>query len=166
MTNINEGQTNNYLVHGVFTLIGGALLIFIHFTLFIPFILIAIALFMSSNGIILDGKKKATMLYSDFFGYKYGKWNKYENIIHAKLILSIERAITNQAMIMGDRGTSKSMTYDIILTNEFGEDILLYEFLKYSKAQKALVAINKEFNTPIVDKVAEKLMQNRKHPRR
>jgi hypothetical protein len=166
MIDINEGHTNNYLVHGVFTLILSAPLMYFHVLFWLPFILIAIALFTSSNGLLIDVDNMRYKAYGNLLGYKTGKWITISRPIHAALILSIERAKTNQAYIMGERGFSKSMTYDIQLTNEFGETILMYEFLKYRIAIKALAAIEKGFKIKVTDKVAEKLIQNQVNPRR
>lgn len=166
MIDISEGYTYNYLVHGVFILIIGAPLIYFHFLLWVPFILVAIAFFTSSNGLLIDVKNSRYKAYGNLLGYKTGKWRSINRLIHATLVLSIERAKTNQAYIMGERGFSKSMTYDIQLTDEFGETVLMYEFLKYKTAIKALSAIEKEFQIKVTDKVAEKLIQNKVNPRR
>ena len=166
MIDINEGFTNNYLVHGVFTIIAGAPLIYFHILWWLPFIIVAVALFTSSNGLLIDVKNQQFKPYGNILGYKVGKWKSMKNPFHATLILSIERAKTNQTMIMGERGMSRSKTYDIQLTNEFGDVTLMYEFLKYSVAINALAAIEKEFKINTTDKVAEKLIQNRTNPRR
>ncbi len=67
---------------------------------------------------------------------------------------------------MGERGTSRSLTYDIILTRPNRQKILLYEFLKYRDASKALKAIEESLHITGQDKVAEKLKQNALRGRR
>lgn len=166
MTDINEGYTNNYLVHGVFIIMLSAPLIYFHFLFWVPFLLLAIALFASSNGLLIDFENQRYKRYGSIIGYKTGKWIPMPNIIHAAIIFSVERAKTNQTMIMGERGQSKSMTYDIQLTSEFEETTLMYEFLKYTKALKTLTILEKELHIKVTDKVSEKLIQNRTHPRK
>ncbi|MFK8037079.1 MAG: hypothetical protein AB8B74_02220 [Crocinitomicaceae bacterium] len=166
MTDINEGLTNNYLVHGVFTILAGAPLIYFHFLFWIPFLIVAIALFMSSNGLLIDSENKQYKAYGNILGYKLGTWKPIENLFHATLILSIERAKTNQTYIMGERGQSRSKTYDILLTEEFGNSILMYEFMKYKDAIKALTVIEKEFLVKTTDAVANQLIKNKINPRR
>jgi len=167
MINIDEGKANIYLVHGVFAIIIGCVLAMtIHFTIFIPFIVLAVGLFMSTNGLTLNFKSKTYTKYSSIFGYKIGKPQKIEYIISATLILSIERAKTNQAMIMGEAGRSKSMTYDIVLMDEFGESTLLHDFIKYRHAIKALERLKTHFEIQTFDKVLDKLQQNKRNARR
>ncbi len=166
MIDINEGFTNNYLVHGVFTLIGGAPLMYFHVLLWLPFVIVAIALFTSSNGLLIDAETHQYKAYGNVLGYKLGTWKPIKHPFHATLILSIERAKTNQAYIMGERGISRSKTYDIQLTSEFGETALMYEFLKYKDAIKALSVIEKEFQIRTTDKVKDQLIKNKMNPRR
>ncbi|MFK8045909.1 MAG: hypothetical protein AB8B72_10475 [Crocinitomicaceae bacterium] len=166
MTDINEGLTNNYLVHGVALLVFTAPLAYFSFLFYVPFVVFAVALFMSSNGLMIDKKNNRYRKYSNILGYKLGEWKPIKNIVSATLILSIERAKTNQSYLMGKKGITRSKTYDITLYTDTEETILMYEFLKYSKAIKALNAIELGFNIDIRDKVKEKLMRNRMNPRR
>ncbi len=166
MIDINEGNTNNFLVHGVFGVIISIGLFFVHFLIGLPVLLISMALFTTTNGILIDIEKKSCKRYAGILNYKLGDWKPLGKIEAVKLVLSIERSKTNQRYILGDRGVSRSMTYDIVLTNDLKEKMLLYEFLKYRDALKALKAIEKAFNIVGQDKIAEKLKENASQIRR
>jgi len=167
MTDINEGLTNNYLVHGVATLVLTAPSAYFHILFYVPFLVLAIALFMSSNGLMIDEENRRYRKYSNVLGYKMGQWHPIKkNVIKATLVLSIERAKTNQAYLMGKKGITRSKTYDITLSTDMDKPILMYEFLKYSNAIKALAALELNLKLQTQDKVKEKLMQNRMRPRR
>jgi len=166
IVDISEGNTNNFLVHGVFGILISFAILSIHFLLAIPTLIISIALFSTTNGLQIDTEQKTYKKYASFLNYKFGDWKPLGKIDFIKLVLSIERAKTNQAYIMGERGTSKSMTYDIVLIDEKRNSILLYEFLKYRHGLKAFEALEKTFGIKGQDKIAEKVQQNANSKRR
>lgn len=161
MTDINEGNTNNYLVHGVFIILFGFGLSFIHILIGAPLILVALILFTSTTGILIDIKNRQYKSYSSIFAYKHGDWIKINDIKEIQLALSIERAKTNQAYIMGKRGTSRSMTFDLTIVKSNGKKELMYEFLKYSKALKGYNAILNGLDITGIDNVADKMNKNK-----
>lgn len=161
MMDINEGNTNNYLIHGVFLILFGFVFSFINIIIGAPFILIALILFTSTTGIIIDTKNLKFKPYSTILSHKHGNWVYISEIEKLHLELSIERAKTNQAYLMGERGTSRSMTFDLTAVDKHGKKTLIYEFLKYSKALKAYNAIESSLNIECIDSIADKMRKNK-----
>ena len=57
---------------------------------------------------------------------------------------------------------SKVITYDVVIVDSANQAHLVYDFLEYNRAKKALKKIHEKYNIPVVNKVAEKLKSRRR----
>jgi hypothetical protein len=171
MIDINEGKTNNYLVYGVFVLLGVAILIGLSVVysklFFIPaiiFVLIALLLFSASNGLQIDSVRGQYRAYGKIGTFKFGQWQALIDPVSAKRVLHSSNAQKGTSPMMGKVATlnSKVITYDIVITDSANQEHLVYDFLEYKTAKNALRKIHEKFTIPSVDKVAGKLNQPRR----
>ncbi len=80
MVDINEGNTNHLLVHGVFGIILSIGLSFIHFLIGLPVFILSLALFTTTNGILIDINGKRYQKYAIFLNYKFGQWKPFGQV--------------------------------------------------------------------------------------
>ncbi|MDG1148636.1 MAG: hypothetical protein P8N52_10060 [Crocinitomicaceae bacterium] len=171
MIDINEGKTNNYLVYGVFVLLGAFTLI--GFSMFfsnyfaipgIALFLIALLLFTASNGLELDSVAGKYRKYGKVGPVKFGQWHALIDPISAQLVIHSSNAQKGMFPMMGKVAPldSKVITYDIVITDSANQAHLVYDFLEYNRAKNALQKIDETYGIPVVNKVAEKLKNRRR----
>lgn len=174
MIDINEGRTNNYLIHGLgvmvptivcFALAGvyGILFIIPAFILFA----FALMLFSATNGLELDAKKDRYRRYGKMINFKFGEWKPLSEPKSAVLQMHAANAYKGMAPMVGRVATldTKTLTYDIEITDAFGQQHIVYDFLDYKKAKVALKSIHENYEIPVQNKIAEKLAENRQKRR-
>lgn len=174
MIDINEGRTNNYLVYGVFVMLGalisfGLAMAFLSFLFVVSALLfiVAVLLFMATNGLEIMIEKNNYRRYGQIAGKKFGTWISIGVPQNAVLLIHAENAHKGNAPMMGQVATldTKTLTYDIQITDDAGKQHIVYDFLDYKKAREALKAIQDAYNIPVSNKVAEKLAENQRRRR-
>lgn len=170
MIDINEGKTNNYLVHGIFAMLGVFIFIALYATISSIFLIpafiilvLAILLFGASNGLEVDIHAKSYRKYGKVGPYKFGQWHTLIDPISARITMQSSSVSKGASPMMGKIATldSKSVTYDLLVLDSSGNNQILYDFLEYNKAKAALKSVQKDFKIPVVDEVLEKLRANR-----
>jgi len=119
----------------------------------------------------IDANGRRYRKYADYFGMKFGTWTEFPFCSELILQLSVESKTVNSRAPSPYGGTSgkvtfKSITYDIMLTEGLGNKTLFHEFMKYKTAKEALAVIAQTLNLEPVDRVAEKLAENRERRNR
>lgn len=150
---IPEGRLNDYLVHGFFVAIAGAILFLVHWSLTIVMLLVAIALFRVSSGMEIDPAGKRIRIYKALGKVRSGSWlniGQYDT-------LSIR--YTNESQTMGGRGpelTVRVRTYDLYLIGSNGASQLFHEFTDYAKARKCAEAMARLWSMRLTDEIQER----------
>ncbi len=163
---IHEGFTNNYLVPGVFTIAAGLVLLPTVGVTGLPFLIFGIVLLTGSNGLEINKTQKKFRKYGSFGGIRIGHWEHLHTPVFGKLVLSSENTTSGgvpgmQGFLVPNQGKLKSVTYDVYVKTKTDKWILLYEFLDYDTAKSALGVIENQFQIEVLDKVLEKLLENR-----
>lgn len=169
MIEVSEGRTGIYFVYGVgvvlisFILIGFGWLNSFFILLFgISLFVLSILMFLASNGLeIKNGKYRN---YSNVGGVKIGKWHHFSTPESVLLRMHAENSSKEFGVMVGGYVPSmntKVISYDIILIDEQQRKIQIYEFLDYKVAKKTLQFISEVYTIPWVNKVAEKLQENK-----
>lgn len=150
---IPEGRLNDYLVHGFFVAIAGAILFLVHWSLTIVMLLVALALFRVSSGMEIDPAGKRIRIYKALGKFRSGSWlsiGQYDT-------LSIR--YTNESQTMGGRGpelTVRVRTYDLYLIGSNGASQLFHEFTDYAKARKCAEAMARLWSMRLTDEIQER----------
>lgn len=150
---IPEGRLNDYLVHGFFVAIAGAILFLVHWSLTMVMLLVAIALFRVSSGMEIDPAGKRIRIYKAMGKVRSGSWlniGQYDT-------LSIR--YTNESQTMGGRGpelTVRVRTYDLYLIGSNGASQLFHEFTDYAKARKCAEAMARLWSMRLTDEIQER----------
>jgi hypothetical protein len=174
MIDINEGKTNNYLIHGIVVIVTSFILAGLTSVtsqlLYIPaavLFIFAILLFAATNGLQLDIANEKYRRYGKIGNQIFGQWHPITEPVSAVLMLHAENAFRGTAPMMGRVSTldTKTLTYDIQITDGFKKKHLIYSFLEYKKATQALKEIHEALNIPVQNKVAEKLAENKRKRR-
>lgn len=163
---IHEGFTNNYLIPGVFAIVAGLVLLPTVGVSGLPFLILGIVILTGSNGLEINKAQKKFRKYGSFGGIRIGKWKPLYTPVFGKLILSSENTTSGgvpgmQGFLVPNQGKLKSLTYDVYIKTKKEKWILLYEFLEYDTAKSALGVIENQFQIEVLDKVLDKLLENR-----
>ena len=170
MIEISEGRTNNYLVQGVILMVVVIILFvasnLVNSFIFIPtalLFIVALFLFAATNGLEIDPAKQKYRKYGKIGPIKFGSWNSFTEPTSATLMLHSSNAQKGNLPLMGKVTTldSKALTYDIFVHDSIQKSILIYDFIEYKTAKKALAEIAQAFDIPVIDKVSEKLIENK-----
>lgn len=172
MERISEGNTNNYLIPGVLIVIAGIIFLLVglntaHIWLTILaalLFLIALSLFIGTNGIEIDVERKKYRKYGKFGPFVIGKWIELTQLNAVRIQVHSESHANEMFTAMPGRVASvntKVLTYDLIVTNSRGESHIMYSFLKYKAAKTALQIVAEGFNVPSRDLIVERIAENR-----
>ena len=170
MIDINEGRTNNYLVHGIgviaLSLICLGLSFVISDLLLIGFFIlfsIAIVLFSATNGLEIDVVNMRYRSYGKMITYKMGAWRTMINATSVTLKMSASNGQKEANIGPGylPPMNTKLINYSVVLTDTLDFDQVLFDFLDYKKAKQAMLEITNSLNIPMTNLVAEKLAENR-----
>ena len=150
---IPEGRTNDFLVHGVFTVIGGAVLFYFdHWILGLLCLPLAVALFLVRSGVEIDLERREARVYKETGRFRWGGWMQLDGYTVIRLHL------TRESQVMNSRGTSTNVmvrTYDVIFQAPRLSDKLVHDFLSYELARKAASIMSEAWELPVRDEVAE-----------
>ena len=164
---IHEGMTNEYLIHGLSSLILGGLLGFIHPALFLLILPISIGLFCVSTGIEIDKQGLKMRKYKSIFGLRTGRWVNLKTWKKITLQLSIEHSTGGATTLVGVMpSVGKVRSYDLTLIGENGNKKQFTSFTKYSKALNTVKVLLKIPSVETVNSVEERMKFQRKNRRR
>jgi hypothetical protein len=168
LTQINEGLTYDYLLHGLAVIVLGGILIFISGWFFLFGLIIGISLMCAKSGVEVDTESLRIRKFSSFPFFKSGNWISLENITQVDLILNFNQtkvgALQARPVIMS-REDRTAKTFDLILINDLEDESTFNQFMSYSLAKKALETISKIDGIHINDRYAKKLAQSIKKRR-
>lgn len=171
MIDISEGNTNNYLVHGVFGIIFSIISIVLSFTLSPYLFLLAVVvftfsifLFTAKNGLQIDANNEKYRKYGKIGPLRFGTWKSYDKPVLVKLTIHNSSIHRENLPMPGKVAVvnSKALTFDLLFIDTKERSIRVYDFLKYKTAKQALAAIQKEMDVDILDLIAEKLKENKR----
>lgn len=157
LVDIPEGNTNEYLVHGVFAIILGGILLLVSWVFTLLLVVLAVVLFRVRSGIEIDLAGRRVRVYRIIGTGKYGSW------IDARPYQGIELRYTNESQVMSSRATSTNVrvrTYDLTFIGVGGE-YLFHDFTDHAKARKAAVTMAKEWSMTLRDEVGERRQRGR-----
>lgn len=172
--NFSEGMNGHFLPVGILLTVASL----ICFLFFIPLAVVGLvcsfALFTSISGVEIDIKQKRVKTYKTLFMYKIGSWKSFSKSTRFFLKLSTENSYNFGAQTaftffipsggFYNNGKSKSITYDLILTDRHDRSTLVYDFTKYKLAKSALQQLT-DHGLITRDLIAEKLESNRNRRR-
>lgn len=149
-TVIHEGLTYDYLVPGLFVLLGGGILFVFNNVLALVVVSVGIILMVLSTGVEVDDAKQRIRKYKSILFLKFGAWHYLRNIIQVDLRYNAHAvkikgpALTNFVVPwVAPNPGGAAKTFDLFLVDDVGEERLLNQFLKYALAVKALSALEK-----------------------
>lgn len=155
---IPEGRMNDYLVHGLVTLLAGGILVMVHWTLLVLMVAVAIALFSVRSGIEIDLEGRRARVYKALGGMRFGAWHNlaaYSNI---------DIRYTNEAQVMNSRGWSTNVrvrTYDLHFANNEGADLLFHDFSDHAKARTCAEVMARHWAMAFTDEIQERRQRSK-----
>lgn len=153
LIDIPEGRTNDYLIHGVFVVIGGGILLLVHWSLTLIALALAVALFRISSGVEIDAEGKRARVYKALGGLRMGMWRRPASCT------GITIRYTNESQVMSSRASStnvRTRTYDVHFMAANGTSYLFHDFTDYAKARKCAVTMAKSWSLPVTDEVEDR----------
>lgn len=173
MIRISEGVVNNYLIPGVFLVIGGIICIVLGAGqspwLWIGGILliaVAILLFTATSGMEIDEKALRFRKYGKFGPLVIGYWKSIPQGLEIRILINIESTQRNGAgAIPVPDHSSRVLTYEVASVDTLNHATRLYGFMKYTNAKKAGKILSEIMDVTLNDIVSEKLARNRSRRR-
>lgn len=159
---IPEGRMNDYLVHGFFVLVGGGILLLVHWSLAVLMVVLAVALFSVRSGIEIDLEGRRARVYKALGSLRFGAW---QNVAAYR---TIAIRFTNEAQVMNSRGSSTNVrvrTYDLHFANNEGAGLLFHDFSDHAKARKCAEVMARHWAMPFTDEVQERRQRTKVDPR-
>lgn len=150
---IPEGRLNDFLVHGFFVAVAGAILSLVHWSITVLLLVLAITLFRVRSGIEIDPTGRRIRVYKGLGNFRVGIWlsiGRYD---------TVAIRYTNESQHMGGRGpelTVRVRTYDLHLNGPNGASHLFHEFTDYSKARFCSETLARLWSMTISDDVQER----------
>lgn len=167
VTTISEGISFNYLIKGTFLAIASGIIS----VFFLPAVIgvpVGIALILASSGVEIDTEAKKYRKYAAFFGFKVGDWKQLNEIVKVELYQSTQQHLKRTLiMSMVSKGGEKiyHKTYDVIISNNKDEKILVNDFDVYYHAIKCFRALETTTDTKGVNHYSmetSKIIERRK----
>jgi hypothetical protein len=153
---IDEGNTNEFLIHGVFLLIAAGLGGLIHYSITILLFPIGILLFMVKSGVEIDISSRKIRVCKYLFGSKKGTW------IDLEKVESFEIKITKESGMKPYRGGDRHQsiqTYDLHFNLKDGSSYEFHPFDTYRLVRKTVQPLE-EMGFVVHDKILEKLRRS------
>jgi len=164
---LEEGRTQDYLIHSFFIGVIGLALIYLAivneykgeplfntYQLFLAFFsgsiifTFSILLARAKSGIEIDVKSNSIRVYKSGLGLSIGKWRKLSTTVSAELKLTYE---SQQLMSRGGDRSYTTRTFDLFLIDKQGKSSLLHSFTKLTIARDTLKLLNDSFGIQIRD---------------
>jgi len=140
-SNINEGLTYEYLIHGIMLTVAGIFCTFIFHPICALAIPIGILMSLSKTGIEIDATGKRIRKYVSWIIFKTGIWHDLSKIVTVELRFNTQHSKVTRPLYM-DKGDTTAQTYDLFLISDVGEEFLLNGFTKPGLAFKTLDALD------------------------
>lgn len=150
---MDEGYTNDFLIHGLFTLIASGIAFLWHWSFTIVLVALSIALFRIRSGIEVDIDGKRARVYKAIAKLKWGSW------VDASRFDRIELKYTNESQVMSNRGVETNVrvrTYDLHFEGPKGASCLFHEFSDYAKARRCVDVILSNWSMTLTDEIQER----------
>lgn len=167
MIKISEGLTYEYVIHGIFILFAGVLLTLVS-VFFILLIGVGLMFILVSSGVQIDTNLKRIKKFHSVGPIELkdsGKWIDLKNIVKIKLKYNTNEGMTYRPIYLA-KAPSTLTTYDLILTDEFDEKIVLYDFQDISKALKTMQHLEKYSNCFLENEVKDHIQSKKQNRRR
>lgn len=164
---LEEGRTQDYLIHAFFIGLGGLALIYLslvnefngeplfnNFQILLAFfsgsviVLFSFFLARAKSGVEIDIESQTIRVYKTFLGRTFGRWYSLFGIVSAELKLTYE---SQQMMSRGGERSYTTRTFDLYLINSAGQSSLFHNFTRQSIARDILKSLNDNFKIPIKD---------------
>ncbi|PHR43357.1 MAG: hypothetical protein COA32_16660 [Fluviicola sp.] len=170
MIKISEGLTYEYVIHGIFIIFAGILLSLAN-VFFIVLIGIGLLFILVSSGVLIDTKLNRIKKYHSIGPIELkdtGSWIDLKNIIEIKLKYNTNEGNTYRPIYLA-KAPSTLTTYDLILTDELDNKVIVYDFKDMRQALKTMTQLEKISNSMMKNEVKENIqskLQNRRKRRR
>lgn len=144
---------------------------FVHVLMLIPagmIFILAIIVFGAKTGLQIDTNLMQYRSYGKIGGYVFGNWTPFINIESAILRHTSENVYKPGMATASLSGRSQSTivtTFDIVFVNSNNKEKTIFEFSEYKLAIKALRLIKDQMEINVVNKVAEKMAENKRSRR-
>lgn len=158
MIKISEGLTFEYVIHGVFIIFAGILLMLVS-VFFILVIGIGLLFILVSSGVIIDTKLNRIKKFHSIGPIELrdsGNWIDLSNILEIKLKYNTNEGATYRPIYLA-KAPSTLTTFDLILTDEFNHKIVVYDFKDMRLALKTMSKLEQISNFNIVNEVKENI---------
>lgn len=149
---IPEGQVNDLVVPGLFVLIGGGLLIIVHWTIGVAGMLFSLGFFFARSGVEIDVQAKRCRTYRALGPWKTGSWRDVGGCtaVHIKYY-------TDRPGYYPDTGTEMHIrTYDLHLVLSDGSGEEFHDFSAYAPARRCAELMAKHWSLTFTDEVQER----------
>ncbi len=162
---IDEGYTQDFLIHGIGVLAVGGILSLVHWSLSVVMLVLAIAFFRVRSGIEIDVDGKRARVYKAIGTFKWGAW------VDTTPFERIELRYTNESQVMNSRAASTNVrvrTYDLVFKAPTHER-LFHDFTDHATARKATAIMVKGWSFAFEDQVElikQRARENAVHRRR
>ncbi len=146
MLEINRGYTMDYLIHGTFSLIVAGISATFSSFLVICFLILAFCFYIIQTGISVDFENRKIRKYRSLLGKQFGPWTSIDPDDIIKL------GLTDESQRMNSRGAStnvRAKTYDLIIVKNKEQEIIIYEFSKYTDAITLAQRLSDTFDLPL-----------------
>ncbi len=171
-TVVHERLTYDYLVPGLFVLLGGGILFAFNNVLALVVVTVGTILMLLSTGVEVDAAKQGIRKYKSILFLKFGDWHYLRNIIQVDLRYNSHAvrikgpALTNFVVPwVAPNPGGAAKTFDLFLVDDVGEEKLLNQFLKYGLAMKVLNALEKMERIKIINHF-DTMMKSQRSTRR
>ena len=169
---IHEGLSYEYLIHGVMTIIGGIVVGFFFYrilpiaiAIWILSFISGILMCISKTGVEIDPNEKTIRKYIDWTVFKTGRRYSLEKIIKVELKYNSQISKSTRPLYMNKEDTT-AKTYDLILTSDLEQSVLLNGFTKVSLAIKCFDALKDISDYQMENHVLDMLKNQRSSRRR
>ena len=162
---IDEGATYEYLAHGLGVLIIGLFLGLVNPLLTILFIIAGIAVMAIRTGIEIDLEKGLMRKCKKSLFMRFGGWIDLQKIVRAELKYNTNGPDISEGLqvtapyILPVPRTAK--TFDLILTNAEGKELVFNQFMKFGLAMKTLEALASVKHLEIINHFEQNLFEER-----
>lgn len=160
LVDLNEGNTNAYVVHASLACIVCIPLVIYFPVLGTPFLVLALSFYATTNGFEIDLEAGKYRKYGCYYFYKFGVWQAIGDPERVELVLSTERAFLQGGDFSTPALPIQTRTFDLVLHADSEKKNTLYEFLNYSQAKEALAALE-SLGIPVRNRIQEKIAERK-----